>query len=139
MKQRGSLIWGVAEQKMEENAEAQWFKVRLKTLLDLRIAWPLAWFWENPDNRSLPPADEVVIPYLGKTVWVRENRNGSSEIFYEIKDSGGLVVLSEWIEHFLPDDAVPPSGWQDAKKDETWVDLFVDRFLVLDDLVIIHG
>jgi hypothetical protein len=72
-------------------------------------------------------------------VWVREKTVDSYEFFYEIKDSMGLVVLPEWIEHFLLDDSVIPSGWQNPSKGETWMELFEDRFLVLDDTVIIHG
>jgi hypothetical protein len=126
-------------QIVDKDDEA-WIRVRLKTLIDLRISWALAWCWRNPYLDNLfPPADEVVIPYLGKTVWVLERSVNSSEVLYEIKNSRGLVVLPEWIEHFLPDDSVPPSGWQDPSRVETWIELFEDRFLVLDGTVIIHG
>ena len=127
---------------MNKDKGTNWIKVRLKTLSDLRIAWTKAWCWQNPYSPSLfPPADEAVIPYLGKTVWVRENRIDAYEVLYEIKDSRGLIVLPEWIDQFLPDESVPTSGWQDPRKDETWVELVEDRFLVLDedDTVIIHG
>lgn len=125
-------------QRVDQNQKVQWVKAKLKTLVDLRLAWPLAWCWNNPDN-LFPPADEVVIPYLGKTVWVREKTADSYEVFYEIKDSRGLIVLPEWIDHFKPDDSVPPSGWHDPNRGETWIELFEDRFLVLDGTVIIHG
>jgi hypothetical protein len=104
------------------------------------LAWPLAWCWENPYlNNPFPPADEVVIPYLGKTVWVRENTVDSYEVLYEIKDSRGLVVLPEWIEDFIPDDSVPPSGWQDPSRGETWIERFEDRSFMVEDMMIIHG
>jgi hypothetical protein len=139
MKQQGFFVWGIGGQRMDQNNGGQWVKARLKTLDDVRLSWPLAWCWRNPYLSGFPPADEVVIPYLGKTVWVRENRIDAWEVLYEIKDSRGLIVLPEWIEQFLPDDSVSPSGWQDPKRCETWVQLVEDRFLVLDDSVIIHG
>ena len=125
---------------MDQNKGAQWIRARLKALDDVRLSWPLAWCWRNPYQNGFPPADEVVIPYLGKTVWVRENRIDAVEVLYEIKDTRGLVVLPEWIDHFLlPDDSVPSSGWTKPKRVETWIERFEDRFLVLDDSVIIHG
>ena len=89
------LLCSDGGQIVDKEDEA-WIRVRLKTLIDLRISWALAWCWRNP--------------YLGKTVWVLERSVNSSEVFYEIKDSRGLVVLPEWIEHFLPDESVPPSS-----------------------------
>jgi len=125
---------------MDNNQGAPWFRARLKTLIDLRIAWPLAWCWKNPYLDNLfPPADEVVIPYLGETVWVRELDTYPCEILYEIKDSGGLIVLAEWIDHFLPDDSVPPSGWKASKRSETWMERIEDRSLIVEDTLIIHG
>ena len=125
---------------MDQNEGAQWFKARLKTLVDLRIAWPKAWYWKNPYNPSpFPPADEVVIPYLGKMLWVREKWIDQYEVVYEIKDSGGLIVLPEWIDHYLPDDSVSRSGYQDSKRCGTWIERFEDRLLVLQSILIIHG
>jgi hypothetical protein len=126
------------------DAKEPWIKARLKTLDDLRLTWPLAWCWSNPYSKSpFPPADEVVIPYLGKTVWVREKMVDSYEVLYEIKDSGGLIVLLEWIDHFQPDSTVPPSGWEiqksEQEKGDTWVERFEDRSTIVEDMMIIHG
>jgi hypothetical protein len=140
MRQQGFFVWRIGGKRMHQNDATQWVKVRLKTLVDLRFSWPQAWYWQNPFNPSpFPPADEVIIPFLGKTVWVRENRIDAFELFYEIKDSRGLIVLPEWIDHFLPDDSVPPSGWQDPKRSETWLELLEDRTLIVEDNLIIHG
>ena len=115
-------------------------RAQLKTLLDVRLSRPLAWCWQNPYlNNLFPPADEVVIPYLGKTVWVREQWIDRYEVLYEIKDSGGLIVLPEWIDHFIPGDSMPSSGWQAPERAGTWMGRFEDRFLILDDTMIIHG
>jgi hypothetical protein len=117
-----------------------WIKAKLKTLIDLRISWPLAWYWQNPYNPSpCLPADEVVIPYLGKMVWVRENWIDKSEFFYEIKDSGGIVVLPEWIEQYFPQESGTRSGRKVSKKCGTWVERVADRVLMLEGIVIIHG
>ena len=125
---------------MDQNKGAQWIRASLKALDDVRLSWPMAWCWRNPFLDNLfTPADEVIIPYLGKTVWVRENRIDAWEVLYEIKGTRGLVVLPEWIEHFLPDNSVPSSGWTKPKRVETWIERFEDRFQLLDDTVIIHG
>jgi hypothetical protein len=140
MRQQSFFAWWTGGRNVNQNQGTNWVKARLKSLVDLRLAWPLAWCWQNPYNPSpFPPADEVVIPFLGKTVWVREMWIDPYEVIYEIKDSGGLIVLPEWIDHFLPDDSVPSTGWGGSKKGETWVELVEDRFLVIDDFVIIHG
>ena len=125
---------------MNRNQGSNWIKVRLKTLGDLRIAWQKTWCWQNPYIPShFPPADRAVIPYLGKTVSVKELDIDSCKVIYELKDPGGLIVLPEWIDQILPDDSVPPSGWHKRDWGETWVELVEDRSLVLDDTVIIHG
>ena len=57
-------------------------------------------------HHLFPSADETKIPYLGKTVWFKKKRHSSSTFYYEIKDSGGLVVLPNWIEYFDSEDLV---------------------------------
>ncbi len=133
-------MFGLKRGQPMKDGGSHWIKARLKTLVDLRISWPLAWYWQNPYNPSLfPPADEVVIPYLGKTVWVREKWIDKSDFIYEIKDSGGLIVLPEWIEQYFPPESVSRSGWKASKRCRKWVECFEDRVLVLEGILIIHG
>ena len=85
---------------MDKEDEA-WIRVRLMTLIDLRIFLDVGRLLGKTEPRqSFPPPMRLSSPYLGKTVWVRERSVSSMEFYYEIKDSRGLVVLSEWIEHF---------------------------------------
>ena len=83
------------------------------------------------------------MPYLGKTVWVRRKRNCCTEFYFEIKDTGGLIVLPNWIDSFQSEDLVPPAEWErdpdEERTDDTWLDRFEDRFFVVGDTVIIHG
>src|SRR5512143_1318852 len=123
-----------------DDQKTLWIKARLKTLIDLRLAWPLAWFWQNPYNPSIfPPADEVVIPFLGKTVWVREKWVDKSEFIYEIKDTGGLIVLPEWVDQFLSEASMSMKRRKVSKKRGTWIERFEDQILVLEGLLIMHG
>jgi hypothetical protein len=122
--------------------QEQWIKARLKTHREITWVFPGAVYWGRPNHTGFRPADEAVLPYLGKTVWVRNMRNRCTEFYFEIKDSRGLIVLPNWIDSFESEDLIPPASWTDLEEgrtDDTWMDRFEDRFLVLDGTVVIHG
>jgi hypothetical protein len=65
-----------------------------------------------------------------------------TEFFFEIKDSGGLVVLPNWIDSFESEDLVPPAKWDrpgEELTDDIWLDRFEDRSFFVGDTFIIHG
>ena len=75
-------------------------------------------------------ADEIIIPYLGKTVWVKKIQVDLCSFYYEIQDSEGLIVMPDWIDYFDTAELVPPSEWTDP---------YEDRAIFPDDLIIITG
>jgi hypothetical protein len=121
-----------------------YIKARVKTQEQIQKVYPPAKYWGKPlDSEHLfPSADEVIIPYLGKTVWVKKKRIDLFRFFYEIKDTGGWVVLPDWIDHFNSMDLVPPAGWRDPDHevdDDTWLEPFEERFIIIDGVLIITG
>ncbi len=119
-----------------------YIKARLKTQERLAEVYPGAEYWGKP----LPPgyyfraADEVILPFLGKTIWVKKVRRDRYEFHYEIKDTGGLIVLSDWIEFFDSEDLVPPAKWDDPYQEvhfDTNFDHLEERFLMVEGLLVI--
>jgi len=81
-------------------------------------------------------------PYLGRTVWLRKKRIDLCQIYYEIKDTDGWVVLPKWIEYFDTADLVPPAKWEDPEDeivDDTWLKWYEERWTVIENLVIVTG
>jgi len=81
-------------------------------------------------------------PYLGRTVWLRKKRIDRCQIYYEIKDTDGWVVLPEWIEYFDTADMVPPAKWEDPEDeivDDTWLEWYEERWIIIEDLFIVTG
>jgi hypothetical protein len=122
--------------------QGPWIKARLKTHREITWVFPGAVYWGRPNHTGFRPADECILPLLGKEVWLRKVRGCPTDFHYEIKDTGGLVVLPNWIDSFASEDLVPPAKLDrpdEERTDDTWLDRFEDRFLVLDDTLIIHG
>jgi hypothetical protein len=129
-------------QKMNEDQGAPWIKAWLKTHREVIWVFPEAVYWGRPNHGDFRQADECIMPFLGKEVWVRKIRGCRTAFHFEIKDTRGLIVLPNWIDHFESEDLIPPASWTDLEEgrtDDTWMDRFEDRFLVLDDTLIIHG
>ena len=123
----------------------RYIRARIKTYEQLVKVYPEAKHWGKPISidHLFPSADEVKIPYLGKTVWLKKKRHDSFRFYYEIKDSGGLVVLPNWIEYFDSEDLVSPAEWKDFYEpsvvDDTWLNYYESRFMIIEDLLIITG
>jgi hypothetical protein len=107
--------------------------------------YPDAKYWGNPPENRIwfPLAGEVILPYLGKTVWIGKKRYDLFRFYYEIKESDGLVVMPDWIDYFESEDLVPPAEWEEEydefRVDDIWLDPYKDRFTIIDDIIIITG
>ena len=70
-------------------------------------------------------------------------RSGRYEFYYEIKDSGGLVVLPNWVAYFDSEHFVPPAEWSDSYNpfivNDIWLEDDEDRFMTIDDILIVTG
>lgn len=124
------------------DGQGSWIKARLKTHREIIWVFPQAVYWGKPSDTGLRLADEVILPFLGKTVRVRKFRNCLTEFYYEIKDTGGLIVLPNWIASFESPDLVPPAVWdrpEDERTDDIWLERSQNRLLMLEGILIIHG
>lgn len=124
--------------------DLKYIKAKLKTLKQLQKEYPPAMLWGKPISMDypFPSADEIILKYLGKTVWLSKKRTDLFSFHYEIRDSGGIIVLPDWIDYFDSENLVPPSDWKDPyheANDDTWLDHYQDRVMVTDDLLIITG
>ncbi len=124
----------------------RYIKAKIKSQEQIEKVYPEAAYWGKPPAESIwlnfRPADEVILPYLGTTVWVRKKRIDLFDFLYEIKDSDGLVLMPNWIECFESEGLVPPAEWEDPyeeRVDDIWLDFSTDRFFVLDDILIVTG
>ena len=72
-----------------------------------------------------------------------KKRNELFSFYFEIKDSGGLIVLPEWIYSFESEKLVPPAQWKEKydelRVDDTWLDPSKEQWLIIEDLVIVTG
>jgi hypothetical protein len=125
--------------------ETRYIRARIKTHEQLVKVYPEAKCWGKPISKDHWPisADEVIIPYLGKTVWLTKKRDDLFNFYFEIKDSGGLIVLPKWIEYFDSENLVAPAEWNNAYRpylvDDTWLNKYRSRFLIIEDLLIVTG
>ena len=120
-------------------------KARIKTKKQIAEIYPSAKIWGTPldDFHWCHSADEAILPYLGKTVEVMKRRMYSSEFYFEIKDSGGIIVKPEWIDHFDSEILVPPAKYKNPRDlyaiDDIWLDFFEPRFMIIDEIMIVTG
>ena len=125
--------------------ETRYIRARIKTHKELVKVYPEAKCWGKPISMDhlFPSADEVILPYLGKTVWLRKKRHDSDRFYYEIKDTDGFIVLPDWIDYFDSAELVSPAEWKDfynpSVVDDTWLDYYESRVMIIDDLLIITG
>ena len=106
---------------------------------------PPAVYWGKPlgDRRYFRGADKIVLKFVGKTISVKKMRSGLDEFYYEIKNSGGLVLLPNWIAYFDSENLVPPAEWSDyynpSLVDDIWLDDEKCRILMIENILIITG
>ena len=128
---------------MSENNK--YIKAKIKTQKQMEKVIPDAKYWGNPpkDRIWIPSPNELVLPYLGKSVWLKKLRCDSNRFFYEIKTNEQIFVEPDWIDYFESDYLVPPAEWKDkydnSKTDDLWLDPYIDRFIILDEIIIITG
>lgn len=121
-----------------------YIKARLKTQDQLAKVYPEAESWGKPLEPGclFRSADEVILPYIGRTIWVRKKRIDLNRFYWIIKDTDGLVVLPDWIEYFETEGLVPSAGWDDPEgevDDDTWLEWYEDRWTIIEDLLIVTG
>ena len=125
--------------------ETRYIRARIKTHKELVKVYPEAKCWGKPISMDhlFPSADEVILPYLGKTVWLKKKRHDRFRFYYEIKDTDGFIVMPDWIDYFDSAELVSPAEWKDSYDpsvvDDTWLDYYESRVMVIDDLLIITG
>jgi len=124
---------------------SRYIRARIKTYKQLVKVYPEAKHWDKPINKEHWPrsADEVIIPYLGKTVCLKKKRRGQNEFYYEIKNTDGLIAMPKWIDYFDSEELVSPAEWKDFYEpsvvDDTWINFYESRFMIIEDLLIITG
>ena len=139
----GLFCWKFKEKKMA--GENRYIRARIKTHKELVKVCPEAKHWGKPISKEhwFPSADEVIIPYLGKTVWLKKKRSDQCNFYYEIKNSGGLIAMPNWIDYFDSKELVSPAEWKDFYEpsvvDDTWLNYYESRFMIIEDLLIITG
>ena len=122
-----------------------YIRARIKTQGQIARVYPPAVYWRKPvdDMCCCGRADEVVLPYLGKIVWVKKKRRGILDFYYEIKDTDGVIVMPNWIAYFESDNLVHPAEWSDTYNpsivDDIWLDDEKDRFMMIDVILIVTG
>ena len=125
--------------------ETRYIRARIKTHKEFVKVYPEAKDWGKPISKDHWPrsADESIMPYLGKTVWLEKKRHDLFNFYFEIKDSGGLIAMPKWIEYFDSEDLVAPAEWKGTYRpylvDDTWLNKYKSRFVIIEDLVIITG
>ena len=124
---------------------AGYISAKIKTQGQIAMVHPPAVYWGKPldDKCCCRRADEVILQFVGKTIWVKKMRSGLYEFYYEIKDSGGLVVLPNWVAYFDSEHFVPPAEWSDSYNpfivNDIWLEDDEDRFMTIDDILIVTG
>ncbi len=126
-----------------ETQKGPWIKARLKTHREVTWVYPDAvWWGRRTDRIEFGSADEAVLPYLGKVVHLRKRRISDDQFFFEIKDSGGLLVLPNWVRSFESAELVPPADYDGARAGlagDTWLEWYEKRFMEIEDILVIHG
>jgi len=126
------------------NNDVKYIKARIKTQRQIQIVYPGAKYWEMPlgPHRPFPSADDVILPYCGKIVWLARKRVVRDRFHYEIKDSGGLIVKPNWVDFFDSEELVSPAVYLlpcYEPEDDLWLDPDIERWIVVDDLLIVTG
>lgn len=117
-----------------------YIKAKIKTQGQIAQVYPPAVYWGKPldDLHWCHGADEIIMPYLGKIVWVKKKRRGIQDFYYEIKNTDGVTVMPNWIIYFDSENLVPPADSKDIA-DDIWLMLDEERIIFLDDLLIFTG
>ncbi len=124
---------------------SRYIRARIKTHKQLVKVYPEAKHWGKPISidHLFPSADEVIIPYLGKTIWLKKKRHDQCRFYYEIKDTDGFIVMPDWIDYFDSENLVSPAEWKDfydlSVVNDTWLNYYESRVMIIDDLLIITG
>jgi hypothetical protein len=116
-------------------------KAKLKTHRQVVDVHPDALYWGKRGEGGFIGCDNVVLPYLGRTVWLRKRRIDLYDFCFEIRDSRGVIVFPKWIAYFASPRLVPPAEYskEDGRTDDTWVEPFEERFIYIGDLLVVTG
>ena len=122
-----------------------YIKAKIKTQGQIAQVYPPAVYWGKPidDVHWCHGADEIVLPFLGKTLWVKKIRESLYEFYYKIKDSDDIIIVPNWIAYFDSEHLIPPAEWEDIYNpsivDDICLNYEEDRIFFVDDLLIITG
>jgi hypothetical protein len=116
-------------------------KAKLKSHRQVIDVHPEAFYWGKRGEGGFIGCDNVVLPYLGKTVWLRKRRIDLYDFCFEVEDSGGVIVFPKWIAYFVSPRLIPPAEYpnREGRTDDTWVEPFEERFYYIDDLLVVTG
>jgi len=117
----------------------RYIKAMIKTQSQIAEKYPEAALWGIGYRRS---GCEIVLPYLGKTVWLRKIRNGLCSFYYIIQDTE-VVILADWIEYFDSEGFVPPAevayDWSGEIKNDIWLEFLEDRHVIIENILVVTG
>ena len=124
---------------------ACYIKAKIKTQGQIAHVYPSAVYWGKPidDVHWCRGADEAMLPYIGKIIWVKKQRRGLNEFYFEIKDTDGFIVMPNWIAYFDSENLVPPAQWKNSCDSsivyDVWLNRDEERIFWVDDLLIVTG
>ena len=122
-----------------------YIKAKIKSQGQIAQVYPSAVYWGKPiDNEHwCHGADEIILPFLRKTIFLKKKRRGLFEFYYKIKDIDDMFIVPNWIAYFDSEHLVPPAEWSDSYNpsivDDIWLNYEEDRIIFIDDLLIITG
>lgn len=86
--------------------------------------------------------DASLVRYSTSRIALARKRVVRDRFHYEIKDSGGLIVKPNWVDCFDSEDLVPPATYVMPcyePEDDLWLDPDMERWIVVDDLLVVTG
>ena len=117
----------------------KYIRAKIKTQAQIAELYPEAILWGTGIRHS--PC-EIVLSYLGKTVWLKKARHGFKSFYYEIIGNE-VIVIPDWIDYFDSDELLPPVEIRCDSSGEImndmWLDPYEDRLLMIGDLFVITG
>ncbi len=122
-----------------------YIKAKIKSQGQIAHIYPSAVYWGKPiDNEHwCHGADEIILPFLRTTIWLKKKRRGLFEFYYKIKDINDMFIVPNWIAYFDSEHLVPPAEWEDIDipsiVDDIWLEDDEDRIIFVYDLLIITG
>ena len=76
------------------NKKERYIKAKIKSQEQIQKVNPSAKYWGKLTgfDNMLPSADECILPFLEKVVWVKKKRYDLLRVFYKVIDTDGITV-----------------------------------------------